>query len=69
MTLSGNVFIGKQKSGTLLNIPPGEERTVTSDLILGWGKTIVTVSATHAYSSVTMSQNATILLFFIKIKV
>ena len=68
MTLSGNVFLGKQKSGTLLTIPPGGERTITSDLILGWGKTIVTVSASHIYSSVTMSQNATILLFFIKVK-
>jgi hypothetical protein len=67
ITISGNVFIGNEKSGTLLSIPPGGERTITTDLILGWGKTIVTVSASHPYSSVTKSQNATILLFFIRI--
>jgi hypothetical protein len=67
ITISGNVFIGKQTSGTLLSIPPGGERTITTDLTLGWGKTIVTVSASHPYSSVTKSQNATILLFFIRI--
>jgi hypothetical protein len=67
ITISGNVFIGKQTSGTLLSIPPGGERTITTDLILGWGKTIVTVSASHPYSSVIKAQNATILLFFIRI--
>ena len=67
MTLSGLVFLGKQKSGNLLNIPPGGERTILSDVILGFGKTMVTVSASHLYSSVTMSQNATILLFYIKV--
>ena len=67
MTITGKVFIGKQTSGTLLNIPPGGEKTVTSDLILGWGKAIVTVTVSHPVSSVTKSQNATILLFFIKV--
>jgi serine protease AprX len=67
ITVSGNVFMGKQKSGTLLTIPPDGERTITTDLVLGWGKAIVTISAKHPYSSVSMSQNATILLFFIKV--
>jgi len=67
ITLSGNVFIGKQTSGSLLSIAPGGERTISSDLIIGFGKTIITISASHPYSSVTLSQNATVLLFFIKI--
>lgn len=67
MTLSGHVFLGKQKSGKLLNIPPGGERNILSDVILGFGKTVVTITATHPYSSVTSSQNVTILLFYIKV--
>ncbi len=67
ITLSGNVFIGKQTSGSLLSISPGGERSISSDLIIGFGKTIITVSASHPYSSVTLTQNATVLLFFIKI--
>jgi hypothetical protein len=51
----------------LLSITPGGERSISSDLIIGFGKTIITVSASHPYSSVTLSQNATVLLFFIKI--
>ncbi len=67
ITLSGNVFIGKQTSGNLLSISPGGERSISSDFILGLGKTIITVSASNPYSSVTMTQNATVLLFFIKV--
>jgi hypothetical protein len=67
ITLSGNVFIGKQTSGSWLSIAPGGERSISSDLIIGFGKTIITVSVSHLYSSVTLSQNATVLLFFIKI--
>ncbi|MBE3141091.1 MAG: Zn-dependent exopeptidase M28, partial [Thermoplasmata archaeon] len=66
ITLTGGAFIGQKTSGTVLNIPPGAERTVTSDLILGLGKTMITVTASHPYSSAIKSQNATILLFFIK---
>jgi hypothetical protein len=67
ITLTGSVFIGQKTSGTILNIPPGGERTISSDLILGLGKTMITVTASHPYSSAIKSQNATILLFFIKI--
>jgi serine protease AprX len=67
ITLTGGAFIGKKTSGSLLNIPPGGERSITSDFILGLGKTLITVTASNPYSLVTSSQNATILLFFIKL--
>ncbi|HIH00187.1 MAG TPA: S8 family serine peptidase [Thermoplasmata archaeon] len=67
ITLSGNVFLGKQTGGSLLSIAPGGERTISSDFILGFGRTVITVSATHPYSSATITQNATVLLFYIKV--
>ncbi|MCU0851235.1 MAG: PKD domain-containing protein [Candidatus Thermoplasmatota archaeon] len=68
MTLVGGAFMGKEAGGTILAIPAGEERTVTSGLIIGFGKTVITVTATCEGSSASKDQNATILLFFIKIK-
>jgi hypothetical protein len=67
ITLSGNVFLGKQTSGSLLSIAAGGERTINSDFILGLGRTVITITATHPYSSATLTQNATVLLFYIKI--
>jgi len=66
ITLSGGAWFGKQTSGNLLSISPEGERTITSGPIIGLGKTIITVTATHPYSSASISQNATILLFYIK---
>lgn len=68
MTLVGGAFIGKEKSGTILSIPAGGEKTITSDLIIGFGKTVITITASCEGSSAAKDQNATILLFFIKIK-
>ena len=67
ITLSGGAWFGKQTSGNLLSISPDSERTITSDPIIGFGKTTITVTATHPFSSASVSQNATILLFYIKI--
>jgi hypothetical protein len=68
MTLVGGAFIGKEAGGTILAIPAGEEKTVSSGLIIGFGKTVITLTASCVGSSDTKDQNATILLFFIKIK-
>jgi hypothetical protein len=68
MTLVGGAFIGKEAGGTILAIPAGDERTVSSPLIIGFGKTVITVTASCEGSSASKDQNATILLFFIKIK-
>lgn len=66
MTLQGGAFIGQQAGGTLLGIPAGEERTVSSDLILGLGKTVITVTVSCEGSQDAKDQNAVILLFFIR---
>ncbi|MBN1280278.1 MAG: hypothetical protein JXA00_01370 [Candidatus Thermoplasmatota archaeon] len=66
ITLDGGAFIGKETSGILLSIPAGEERTISSKMILGLGPTMVTVHASCDGSEDTLEQNATILLFVIK---
>jgi len=66
ITLEGGAFIGKQSSGSLLSIAAGGERTISSGFIVGLGKTVITITAAYAYGSTSMSQNATILLFYIK---
>jgi serine protease AprX len=66
ITLTGGAFIGKKTDGSLLSILPGAERAISSDFILGFGKTTITVTASYIYSSVSKSQNATIFLFFIR---
>jgi hypothetical protein len=68
ITLTGGAFIGKNASGILVDVPPGGERTVNSNFILGFGKTVITVKASHPDSVATRDQNGTILLFFIIIK-
>jgi len=66
--LIGGAFIGKDTSGTLTSILAGNQSTVSSKLILGFGKTTISVSASCIDASATKDQNATILLFFIIIK-
>lgn len=66
ITLEGGAFIGKQSSGSLLSIAAGGERAISSGFIVGLGKTVITITAAYAYGSTSMSQNATILLFYIK---
>ncbi len=68
MTLVGGAFIGKEAGGMIIGIPAGEERTVSSDLIIGFGKTVITVTVSCEGSSDAQDRNATILLFFINIK-
>jgi len=68
ITLTGGAFIGKETNGTIASLAAGAEQTVSSKFILGFGKTVVTVSASIPESSDTLEQNGTILLFFIVIK-
>jgi len=68
ITLAGGAFIGKQTSGTLTSLAAGAQQTVSSKFILGFGKTVVTVTATIPESSDTLEQNGTILLFFVLMK-
>ena len=63
----GLILSGKETRGRILNLPAGEEKTVSSGLILGFGKTVVTVTAEiPGVSSDTEEQEAFVLLFFVK---
>jgi len=59
----GLIILGKESTGTIPTIAAGASADISSKLILGFGKTVLTVTADTA----TKSQNATVLLVFIKI--
>jgi len=59
----GLIILGKESTGTIPTIAAGATADISSKLILGFGKTVLTVTADTA----TKSQNATVLLVFIKI--
>lgn len=67
ITLDGGALIGKETTGTE-DIPAGGNITVTSNLILGYGPTRVTVDAwiPDGWSD-TIKQRGFVLLFFIKV--
>ena len=66
ITLAGGLIIlGKETSGSILSLPAGEEKTIISDLILGFGKTLITATAECAESSDTSERDAFVFLFFI----
>ena len=58
----GIIILGKQTNGTIATLAAGGNQSVTSKLILGLGKTVITVTA----DSATKTQNAMVLLIFIK---
>jgi hypothetical protein len=62
----GSIFLGKKSTGRVITIPAGDEVTVTSNVILGLGKTLVTVTAENSASSDSKQQEAFVLLFYIK---
>ncbi len=59
----GLIILGKETTGTAPTIAAGGEVEIASGLILGFGKTTITVTADTA----TKDQAATVLLVFIKI--
>ncbi len=66
ITLDGLILLGKETRGKHVGIPAGGEVTVRSDLILGIGKTLVTVTVEKpGVSSDTKEQDAFVFLFFI----
>ena len=68
ITLNGGIILlGKETSGKIMNIPAGENVMISSRTILGFGKTMVTVTAEKPGVSDTKEQNAFVLLSFIKI--
>ncbi len=68
ITLDGGAFIGKETEGSFPNIPAGEDVTIKTKFILGFGPTQVTVQAWIADGpSDIVNQVGYVLLFFIKI--
>ncbi|HUS99347.1 MAG TPA: hypothetical protein VMY59_03410, partial [Candidatus Thermoplasmatota archaeon] len=63
INLSGGILLlGKTTKGTIPTIAAGNSVTISSGIIIGFGKTVITITADTA----TTSQNATVILFFIK---
>jgi hypothetical protein len=67
ITLTGGAFIGKQSTGTITSLAPGASQAISSKFILGFGKTVIKVTATSADASDMKEQNGTILLIYIKV--
>lgn len=59
----GIILLGKETTGSIPTLAAGADETITSGLILGFGKTTITVTAGTA----TKDQAATVLLIFVKI--
>jgi len=63
--LNGGAFMGKNSTGTIPSIQPGDEETVSSNTIIGFGETQVTVSATIPQSSDSRTQGGNIFFFYL----
>jgi hypothetical protein len=67
ITLDGGIILfGKETTGNILSLSAGDEKTISSGLIFGFGKTMITVSAEIPESSATKDQKAFVFLFFIR---
>jgi hypothetical protein len=59
----GIILLGKQTTGTIATIAAGDEVAISSKLIIGFGATVITVTA----GTESATQDAKVLLFYIKI--
>jgi hypothetical protein len=66
ISLSGGAFIGKETTGQIASLEPGAEQVVSSKLILGFGETMVTVSASVPESTDEKTQAGTLLFFLVR---
>jgi len=66
----GSLLLNGENSGIIADIPAGGEVDISSNLILGFGKTRVKVTAEILNGlSDTREQNARVILFFIKVNI
>ena len=63
INLAGGAFIGKDTAGTIATLDPGMAETIKSKFILGFGATVITVTA----GSSTKTADGKVILFFIKL--
>ncbi len=68
ITLEGGAFIGKESSGQV-DIPTGGEATIKSRLILGFGKTKITVTAEIPECSDTVNRGGFVYVFYIHVNI
>jgi len=69
ITVTGRfVLLGKATTGSIAALNAGDEQAITSKRIFGFGKAVVTIIATTPGSTASKEQNATIMLFFIRMK-
>ncbi len=66
INLEGGAFIGKESSGEV-DIPAGEETTIKSGLILGFGETKITVSAEVPECSDTKNKGGFVYLIYVHV--
>ncbi|GAG90714.1 unnamed protein product [marine sediment metagenome] len=67
ITLDGGIILlGKETTGNILSLPAGDEKTINSSVIFGFGKTVITATAECAGGlSGTKTRDASVFLFFI----
>jgi hypothetical protein len=68
MLTGGFVLSGRETSGSILSLNPGDEQTISSKPIIGFGKTVITIIATVPGNTALKEQKAAILLFLIVMK-
>jgi hypothetical protein len=68
ITLKGGAFMGKETTG-IINIPAGEYITISSKSIIGFGPTILTVTADIPESSVSKERGGFVLLIYVHVNV
>jgi len=61
----GLILLGKETTGSILSLPAGGETKISSSLIFGFGKTVVTVTAEISESSDAKEQDVFVFLFVI----
>lgn len=66
ITLTGGlILIGRKTTRTISTLNPSMEQIIMSKAIIGFGKTVITITAAIPRMTVTKQQNATVRLFFI----
>ena len=68
INLEGGAFIGKESSGQV-DIPAGEEKTIESGFILGFGETRVTTTAAIPECSDEMSKGGFVYIIYVHVNV
>jgi PKD repeat protein len=69
ITVAGRfVLLGKATTGSIAALNASDEQAITSKRIFGFGKAMIKITATAPGSTASKEQNATILLFLIRIR-